>query len=328
MAVTLAQASLNAVTDLDLSIIDEFRTNPLLELMIFDDAVNPIGGGGVMTYGYRRQITAPTANFRAINSEYTPAEVTTQLYTVSLTPLGGSFEVDRVVARIGPAATSAVTHQLQQKIKATQALFGDAVINGDSAVTANSFDGLSKALVGTSTEDTAVYDLTGAQDQTWGFKVLNVLDELLSKLDGGANVIMGNKKAINLFRAAARVTSQYVREPGPRNSYFERYGAGGPLFVDAGLKAGSALDVVPVNVDGDPRGDGPLVAGSTAVYAARIGLDGFHAVSTMGGDLVKTWLPDFTTAGAVKKGEVELGPVGVALKATKAAAVMRNVKVQ
>ena len=89
MAVTLAQASLNAVTDLDLSIIDEFRTNPLLELMIFDDAVNPIGGGGVMTYGYRRQITAPTANFRAINSEYTPAEVTTQLYTVSLTPLGG-----------------------------------------------------------------------------------------------------------------------------------------------------------------------------------------------------------------------------------------------
>ena len=327
MAVTLAQASLNAMTDLDLTIIDAFRTNPLLELMVFDDAVNPVGGGGVMTYGYRRQITAPTANFRAINSEYTPAEVTTQLYTVSLTPLGGSFEVDRVVAKVGPAATSAVTHQLQQKIKATQALFGDAVINGDSAVTANSFDGLSKALVGTSTEDTALYDLTGVQDQTWGFKVLNVLDELLSKLDGGANVLIGNKKAINLFRAAARVTSQYVREPGPRNSYFERYGAGGPLFVDAGYRAGSALEVVPVNVT-DPDAAGPLVAGSTSVYAARIGLDGFHAVSTMGGDLVKTWLPDFSTAGAVKKGEVELGPVGVALKATKAAAVLRNVKVQ
>jgi hypothetical protein len=39
-------------------------------------------------------------------------------------------------------------------------------------------------------------------------------------------------------------------------------------------------------------------------------------------------MPDFTVAGAVKTGEVELGPVAVALKRTKAAAVKRNVKVQ
>jgi hypothetical protein len=45
------------------------------------------------------------------------------------------------------------------------------------------------------------------------------------------------------------------------------------------------------------------------------------------GPLLQKWLPDFTTAGAVKTGEVELGPVAVALKATKAAAVYRNVKV-
>lgn len=60
----------------------------------------------------------------------------------------------------------------------------------------------------------------------------------------------------------------------------------------------------------------------------RIGLDGFHGVTTTDGQLVKTWLPDFTTAGAVKRGEVELGPVAVALKATKAAAVLRNIKVR
>ena len=52
-----------------------------------------------------------------------------------------------------------------------------------------------------------------------------------------------------------------------------------------------------------------------------------HGVSTVGGQLVQSWLPDFSTAGAVKKGEVELGPVSVALKATKAAAVRRNIKV-
>ena len=38
--------------------------------------------------------------------------------------------------------------------------------------------------------------------------------------------------------------------------------------------------------------------------------------------------PDFSTSGAVKTGEVEMGPVAVALKATKAAAVWRNLRVR
>ncbi|MEW2115283.1 hypothetical protein AB0945_08840 [Streptomyces sp. NPDC005474] len=36
----------------------------------------------------------------------------------------------------------------------------------------------------------------------------------------------------------------------------------------------------------------------------------------MGGQLVNTWLPDFTGAGVVKKSQVEMGPIGVVLKAT------------
>ena len=57
-------------------------------------------------------------------------------------------------------------------------------------------------------------------------------------------------------------------------------------------------------------------------------LDGFHGVATTTGHLVRQYLPDFTTPGAVKRGEVELGPVAVALKSTKAAAVFRNIKVR
>jgi hypothetical protein len=50
-------------------------------------------------------------------------------------------------------------------------------------------------------------------------------------------------------------------------------------------------------------------------------------VTVSGQPLVRTWLPDFTEAGAVKKGEVEMGPLAVALKATKAATVLRGVTV-
>lgn len=324
MPVTLAQAAQNATTDLDLAVIDEFRTNPIMDLITFDDAVNPTGGGDVLQYGYTRLITTATAGFRAVNTEYTPQEVTTQRYTVDLKPLGGSFQVDRVLARIGPAASASVSLNMTQKIKSTQAKFGDAVINGDSAVDANSFDGLSKALAGSSTEDLTVYSMAGTQDITWAFKVLSIVDDLLSRVDGGASALIGNRRVLNIVRQASRIANMYVREVGPRATYLERYGDGGPLLVDAGLKAGSGTDVITYNAT-DPDGAGPLVAGSSSLYAVRFGLDGFHGVSVAGGDLVRQWLPDFTTAGAVKTGEVELGPVAVALRRTKAAAVFRNV---
>src|SRR5437899_2667721 len=107
--VTLADAALGATSDIDLSVINEFRKSSwLLDNMPFDDAVNPAGGGATLTYGYTRQITQRDAGFRALNSEYTPTEVTRQRYTVDLKPLGGSFQVDRVLANVGPAAATEV----------------------------------------------------------------------------------------------------------------------------------------------------------------------------------------------------------------------------
>jgi len=331
MPVTLAQANQNAVTDLDVSVIDEFRKSDLLEAMVFDDAVNPVGGGATLTYGYRRKITTGSAAFRAINAEYTPAEVSTQQYNTTLKPLGGSFQVDRVLAKVGPAASGAISLQLADKIEATKRKFGDAVINGDSATDVNGFDGLSKALVGSSTEDTTLVDLTGTRDQAWAFRVLDMVDDLLSLMDGDASMVFCNKRLLNIIRSAMRVSNQYTQVAGPRGQG-TRMQYGTATFVDLGTKDGSTTDytvsdVIPINA-ADPDGAGPLVAGSTSIYAVRFGLDAFHGVSVAGGALVQTWLPDFTVAGAVKTGEVELGPVAVALKRTKAAAVRRNIKVQ
>lgn len=106
MPVSLAEAKLNAQTDLDVAVIDEFRKESvILDTLVFDDAVNPAGGGATLTYGYRRQITQRGAAFRAINSEYTPENVTTDHFTTELAPLGGSFEVDRVLANLRNQAT-------------------------------------------------------------------------------------------------------------------------------------------------------------------------------------------------------------------------------
>lgn len=323
MAVTLAEAKNNAQTDYDPSVIDEFRKESvILDSLVFDDAVNPAGGGATMTYGYRRLATQPTADTRQLNTEYTPANVTTSQHTVDLAVMGGSFEVDRVIARIGPAASAAVSLNLSQKIKATVTKFQDEVINGDVSSDANGFDGLDKALTGTSTEFTATsgYDWSNLDQSTAQHAALDALDEFLSLLDGTPTLILGNSMALARIRGLARRVGMYVRNPieglvGQNGRPVVRESYGDIVFADPGNKAGTNTPIIPV------------VDGVTSLYAIRIGLDGFHGVTTVGSQLVQTWLPDFSTAGAVKKGEVELGPAAVALKATRAAAVFRNVRV-
>ncbi|MGW0756135.1 major capsid protein [Streptomyces sp. NPDC002814] len=334
MPVTLDEAKNNATDDVDVTVIDEFRKESvLLDSLIFNDVVNPAGDGDTLTYTYRRLVTQPTASFRKLNTEYAPSDVKTQRYSVDLAVLGGSFEVDRVIARIGPAASSAVTLNMQQKIKAARTTFQDAVINGDVATNEDSFDGLDKALSGSSTEFRlgAVTDWTDFDtDPRAEQKALDILDEWLSLLDGAPTLVIGNSTALARVRALARRAGQYTRDPvdgligaGGRPIVRESYG--GITFVDPGDKAGTSAPIIPIE---NRTVGGTAATGLTDLYAVRIGLDGFHGVATVGGQLVNTWLPDFTGAGAVKKGEVEMGPIGVVLKATKAASVFRNLKVR
>ncbi|WP_395704819.1 major capsid protein [Rhodococcus ruber] len=338
MAVTLAESKNNAVEDYDPAVIDEFRKeSAMLDAMVFDDVVNPAGGGATLEYGYRRLNTQATAAFRAFNDEYTPQNVTTTKHSVELRPLGGAFEVDRILAKIGPALSGTVALNMAQKIKAARAKFCDATINGDTAVEADGFDGLDKALTGSTTEfrPTTVTDWSDFDTNARAeHKALDALDEWLSLLDGTPTFIVGNSKALARVRAAARRAGQYTKDPvtdllGANGRPIVRESYGGIVLIDAGAKAGSNDPIIPVETrDVDGAGAGGNITGLTDLYAVRIGLDGFHGVSTAGGQLVQTWLPDFSTSGAVKKGEVELGPVAVALKATKAASVFRNIKVQ
>jgi hypothetical protein len=425
MPVTLAQASLNAASAIDRNIIDEFRKSSfLLDRLPFDQSVNPAGGGSTLVYGYTRQVSQRAAAFRAINAEYTPAEVTKAQYTVNLRPLGGSFQIDRVLTGIG--AVSEVSFQLAQLIKATKAYFADQVINGNDAVTVDGFDGLNQALIGTATEEAGpVLDLTAVNTQALAIAAIGRINAWLAKMDGRPDALLMNGTAKALLAMVAAFSGQ-LRSAVDAFGLEQETFRGIPL-IDLGEKAGAATQVVgnfavgtdevqtlaetgaasggtfaisfqgqttaPIawnataatiitalnllsNVDsGDitatggaagtadivftfaPGGryagiDVPLMVvdnslmvggtyaiaettpgaysanpgGLTSIYAVRFGLDGFHGVAVPG-NLINTWLPDFTTAGAVKTGEVEMGPVAVVLKSSRAAAVLRNVKV-
>lgn len=321
MAVTLAEAKKNVQDDLQMGIIDEFQKSSwLFDHLTFDDCVSPTGGGATLTYAYTRLLTQPTAAFRAVNNEYTDAEVTRQRYTADLKIFGGSFAIDRVISNMG-GIINEVTLQSQQKAKAAAALFNDTVINGDSATDTNAFDGLEKAVTGSSTEyiPSAAIDLSTSAAVTTNYMAfLDQLDEFLMGLDGTPSFIGGNTKLIAKIRACARRASMYQVTKNDYGQQVEFYG-NIPL-IDFGAKAGSNNPVVPISADSG-------TAGETSLYAARLGLDGFHAVSMAGVAPVQIWLPDYKTAGAVKRGEVEM-VAAVVLKATKAAGIMRKIKVQ
>ena len=333
MTITLAQAKLMATDDVDVQVIDEFQKSSfLLDKMTFDDVVSGAGNGATLTYGYQRLITQGTAAFRAINAEYTPSDVTKQRYTVDLKPLGGSFQIDRVLNRIAAGAETAL--QMSQKIKASNAFFADQVINGDTAVDANGFDGLNKILTGTSTEylplnngvSTGYIDLTTVDTKAEALAVMAHLDSWLALLDGRPDAIMGNRKTLALLKYVAAWADMIDKTTDSFGRPVQAYN--GLELVDLGAKAGSNTDVIGlVSRDADAGGAGGSITGLGDLYAVRFGIDGFHGVSMAGAPLVQTWLPDFERAGAVKTGEVELGPVAPVLKATKAAAVLRNFKV-
>ncbi|WP_087483544.1 major capsid protein [Brachybacterium massiliense] len=328
MPITLAQAAQNTQEDYDPFVIDEFRKdNPVLDTMQFDQAVNPAGGGATLTYGYRRKVTQSGTDFRAINSEYQPSEATTEQFTTELKVLGGSFQIDRVLANLGPAASGEIAFQMSDKIQSARSTFADAVINGDSAENEDSFDGLNVALTGSSTEfqaaDLGNADWTAVDESAQYHGVIDLIDEWLSNLDGQPTVILGNKRALARVRAVARRASMYTISPmvgvaqyendGNTIGRTERYG--NIYLQDPGTRSGTNEQIIPVT------------GGLTDLYAYRVGLDGFHGVATVGSQLVQSWLPDFSRAGAVKTGEVEMGPVGVALKKTRAATVLRGVRV-
>lgn len=314
MAVTLAQAKLNVQDDLQLGIIDEFaKSSFIMNNIPFADCVSPTGGGATLTYGYTRLITQPTAAFRAVNSEYTPNEVQKQRYTTDLKVFGGAFEIDRIIAGMGGIADE-VALQTSQKVKAASALFNDTMINGNSSKDENVFDGLDVAVTGSDTEYEGNVDLsTSAKVTENTVAFLDALDEWLLTMDG-VDCLLMNTKALAKMRAVARRQGMYQSKLNDFGQQVEYYG--NIPMIDLGAKPGSNAPIVGIGEDG-----------TTSIYAVRFGMDGFHAVSMAGQPPVKIWLPDFSTAGAVKKGEVEM-VAGCALKSTKAAGVFRGVKVQ
>ena len=329
MAITLNDMREGMTDKVKAGVIDVFlKESAVLQELPFDDAISA-AGGSTLVYGYvQEKLPAQTA-FRALNTEYEPNEAQVEKKSVELKIFGGSFNIDRVLKQ-AEGMFNSVAFQMKEKIKAAVALFHDSMINGDAAVDANGFDGLDKFLVGQKTEyNTDAYiDLstkTALEENAAAF--YEKLKKLISAT--GADAIMVNEDMkLKIESVAAYLGYKTETEEAFGKSYTK---IGNVRIMELGNK---------VAVDGDTVTEEPIIAvkertvagsavkGITDIYGVHFGVeDGFHGVTLTGDSGITQYLPDFNQPGAVKTGEVEMVAC-VALKKTKAAGVLRNIKIQ
>lgn len=329
--VTLEQFREGRAGYVDQQVIDSFRRNSLLlDMLVFDDAVAANGSGSTLTYSYMREKTPAVAGTREINKEYAPQEATREKYSVEIKVFGGSYQIDRVIENSSGKA-SEVARQTEAKIKATCTAFSKTVIDGDADADTTTFDGLDKALRESSTEINAdkYLDISTSDALDKNYKeLLDLLDEFLSSLNGRASCIMGNTFMITKMKAAARRAGYLTHA---ENSFGRKVAAYDDIpFVDMGyypkLNNGTYEEAPVIPISTRTIGS-DSVTGLTDIYAPVIGLENFHGVTVKGNKFVSQYLPDFNTPGAVKTGEVEM-LAAIAMKSTRSAAVLRNIKIK
>jgi hypothetical protein len=198
MALTLAQAAVASTNQLARGVMETLVPNsPFLSALNFES----IEGNA---YQYNSEATLSGAEFRAVNSGYSESTGTFATATESLVILGGDADVDRFIQQTRSNLVDQMATQVRMKSKAVAYKFNDAFINGDTAVDANSFNGLKKRLTGgqllaAGTNGIPVVGNGGTDIQAF----FDALDALVA-LVPDCNALIANASVLSRFRSASR----------------------------------------------------------------------------------------------------------------------------
>src|SRR5918997_1646300 len=118
------------------TIVTESR---ILELLPFMEVT-----GTAVTYN--REATLPAATFYDAGDTWSEATPTFTQVTAALKILGGDADVDNFLGQTYADPNDLEAEVLMKRAKATAHLYSDSFFNGDTAVNAKAFDGLTKVL--------------------------------------------------------------------------------------------------------------------------------------------------------------------------------------
>ncbi|MCA1569762.1 MAG: phage major capsid protein [Chloroflexi bacterium] len=255
MALTLAQAAAMSTDQVAAGVM---RT--LVPASFVLDRLNfeTIDGNA---YKYYKDATLPGAEFRAVNAAYAESTGTLGSATESLVILGGDADVDRFLQLTRSNVFDQLGTQVEMKTRAVAHKFNDSFINGDTAVDANSFDGLKKRLTGSqlvsSGTNGAAINTNSDTRQTF-FDALDALIALVPNVDA----FITNAGVLAKFRSAARRETLNQTTVDTIGRTVDTYN--GVPFLDIGNKA----DGTPIIPQTEVQGSSSVAA---SIYAVHFG---------------------------------------------------------
>jgi hypothetical protein len=242
-AVTLAQSALLSENDLQQGVVETF----VIESVVLD--AMPMESISGNAFAYNEEATLPGVEFRAVNAAYTESTGTVTQKTESLVILGGDADVDTYIVRTRGNVNDQRAVQERLKVKAAVYKYQDAFINGDTAVDANSFDGLKKRITGAQIIDAAVNGLPvlGADDAA-RHAFLDQLDALIAAVAGGADVLYMNNLILAKIKSSARRIGTWTSTIDDFGRTIDRYN--GIPMRDIGTKADGTLIIPQTETQG------------------------------------------------------------------------------
>jgi hypothetical protein len=217
-------------------------------------------------FKYNMEATLPGVEFRAVNAAYAESTGTVNPATESLVILGGDADVDLFIVKTRGNLIDQRAVQTRMKVKAASYKFQDAFINGDTAVDANSFDGLKKRLTGAQVITAGANGLpivgNGGTDIQAFF---DALDALTAQVAGGPDALFMNAAVRAKIRSGARRAggwNQYqdIATGKPIEAY------GGVPMIDIGNKADGTAIIPQTEVQGSS-------SLTSSIYAVKFGDD-------------------------------------------------------
>lgn len=261
MAQTLVEAAKLSQNDLQRGVVETF----VMESSILDKIPFLTINGNA--YAYNEEAALPGIEFRAVNSTYTESTGTVNQKTENLVILGGDADVDTFIVQTRGNLNDQRATQTNLKSKALVYKWQDAFFNGDTAVDANSFDGLKKRLTGGQVIAAATNGLPvlGADDAA-RHTFLDQLDNLIATATFAGRLpdalYMNSLIKMKIRSSARRLTiyDQTVDSFGRKIDLYQ----GIPL-LDPGTNAAGTMILPQTETQGTAAGT------VSSIYAVRFG---------------------------------------------------------
>lgn len=250
---TLLEAAKLVQNPLARGVIELFpRTSPVLERL-------PFFGVTGQAYKYNREDTLPGVAFRGINESYTESTGMVNPQVEQLFIMGGISKVDRALVKTQGNQNNLRATYDAMKAKAVALEFTKMFFVGDNTTNPKEFDGLKNRITG----DQII--TKGSPTSGGDTLTLDLLDQLLDAVQGGADVLFMNKTMRRKVSALVRAAGQAIEIVS--NAFGRQLTAytGVPIAVIEDDKDGNLI--LPFTED-NPGGG---AAASTSLYAVRFG---------------------------------------------------------